>query len=210
MALLQAFRPHLACKLGRRWLCLNCFGVECGCVEAFRRARREGAAPVAIAPRALLTAVVRYGPIAGLTAAAQTRLSALWAGAGCHARVLTMALPTDQPPVPLFSTAIGQALARGHQRSLGVLGSGPGEALSHPEALSRLAEAADAEDRRLLKRRRCGLGSGDSQPSSQGALDALAACSSGAVATAVTASPPRPAAQGNSGGGSSSGPSGPC
>ena len=207
------FRPvrlHLACKLGRRWLCLNCFGVEVGGVEAFRRARCEGVAPVAEAPRALLTAVVRYGPSAGLTGASQVRLSALWAVAGCHAAVFTLALPPERPQVPLLSTVIGQALSRGHQGSLGCLKRGPGESLSHPEGPSRLVAAAGADNRRLLKRRRSGLGSEGSQPCSQGALDALVACRSVAVASAVTAWPPRPAAQGGSGGGSSSGPSGHC
>ena len=96
-------RLHLAGKLGRRWLCLNCFGIEVGGVEAFRRARCEGVAPVAEAPRALLTAVVRYGPSAGLTGASEVRLSALRAVAGCHAAVFTLALPPERPQVPLLS-----------------------------------------------------------------------------------------------------------
>ena len=67
---LMPARLHLAVRLGRRWLCLNCFCMESGGVEAFRRARCEGAALVAVAPRALLTAVVRYGPGAAMSGAA--------------------------------------------------------------------------------------------------------------------------------------------
>ena len=209
-ALLRPVRLHLACKLGRRWVCLNCFGVGAGGVEAFRRARCEGTAPVAEAPKALPTAVVRYGPSAGLTGASHARLAALWAAAGCHAAAFTLALALERPQVPLLSTVIGQALSRGHQGSVGCLKRGPGEASGHPEAPSRLAAAAGADDRRLLKRRKSGQGSEGSQPCSQGALDALTACSSVAVALAVTAWPPRPAARGGTGGGSNRGPSGPC
>ena len=73
--------------------------------------------------------------------------------------MLTKALPPERPQVPLLSTIIGQALTRGHQGSLGNLKWGPGGALSHPQAFSRLVAAAGAEDRRLLKRHRSGLGS---------------------------------------------------
>ena len=68
--LLRPARLHLACRLGRRWLCLNSFCMESGGVEAFRRARCDGAAQIAEAPKAVLTAAVRYGPGAGLAGAA--------------------------------------------------------------------------------------------------------------------------------------------
>ena len=38
---LMPARLHLAVRLGRRWMCLNCFCTESGGVEAFRRARCE-------------------------------------------------------------------------------------------------------------------------------------------------------------------------
>ena len=111
-ALFRPVRLHLACKLGRRWLCLNCFGVEEGGVAAFRRARCAGIAPIAEAHRALLNAVVRYGPSAGLTGASQVRLSALWAAAGSQASVFTLALPPERPLEPLLSSVMGRALLR--------------------------------------------------------------------------------------------------
>ena len=114
------------------------------------------------------------------------------------------------PLGPLLSSVIGRALLRGHAGLVSNPLRGPGEAGSHPVAPSRLMLAAGAEDRRLLKRRRSGEGSLDSQPCSQGALDALAACRGVEVASAVTAWPLRFAAQGSSGGGCSSGPSGHC
>ena len=278
-------------------MCLNCFGVEEGGVAAFRRARCAGIAPIAEAHRALFNAVVRYGPSAGLTGAAQVRLSALWAAAVCQASVFTLARPPERPaeplrmsvigrallcgqggavrnpqrgpgeagshplglsllgtamgdevegtpkrrrscvsfeasqpdsqcfsgvlaacreegpavsPGPLLSSAVGRALLRGHAGSVSKPFEGPKEAGSHPVAPSRLMLAAGAEDRRLLKRRRSGEGSLDSQPCSQGALDALAACRGVEVASAVTAWPLRFAAQGGAGGGCSSGPSGHC
>ena len=43
--LLAPWRPHLACKLGRKWLCLDCFAVEESGVAVFRRARCGGACP---------------------------------------------------------------------------------------------------------------------------------------------------------------------
>ena len=296
-ALFRPVRLHLACKLGRRWLCLNCFGVEEGGVAAFRRARCAGIAPIAEAHRSLFNAVVRYGPRAGLTGAAQVRLSALWAAAGCQASVFTLARPPERPaeplrmsvigrallcgqggavrnpkrgpgeagnhplglsllgtamgdevegtpkrrrscvsfeasqpdsqcfsgvlaacreegpavsPGPLLSSAVGRALLRGHAGLLSFQVEGPGGAACHPEAPSRLVAAAGAEDRRLLKRRRSGIGPVGSQSCSQGALDALAACSGVEVASAIAAWPLRSAAQGGAGGGSSSGPSGHC
>ena len=295
-ALFRPVRLHLACKLGRRWLCLNCCGVEEGGVAAFRRARCAGIAPIAEAHRALFNAVVRYGPSAGLTGAAQVRPSALWAAAGCQASVFTLALPPERPveplrtsvigrallcglggsvrnpkrgpgeagshplglsrlgtamgdevagtlkrrrscvsseasqpdsqcglgvlaacrevgpgpPGPLLSSAVGRALLRGHAGLLSSQEEGPGGAACHSEAPSRLVSAAGAEGRRLLKRRRSGNGPVGSQSCSQGALDALAACSGVEVASAIAAWPQRSAAQGGAGGGSSSGPSGHC
>ncbi len=49
-------------------------------------------------------------------------------------------------------------------------------AVSHPEAPSRLGLAVGDEETGLLKRHRSGAGSEDSQPCSQGALEALAGC----------------------------------
>ena len=296
-ALLRPMRLHLACRLGRRWLCLNCFRVEDGGVAAFRRARCAGSAPIADAHRALFNAVVRYGPRAGLTGAAQVRLSELWAAAGCQVSVFTSIQPPERPAEPLRLSVIGRALLCGQvgavrnpkrgpgeadshpsglpslgtaEREFGVDGvkrrrscfsleaprpdgqglfgelavdregspgvlqgslrssvvglallrgqvdhlscreDGPGEADGHPEALSRLAAAAGAEGRRLLKRRRSGNGPGGEQACSQGAMDALVACSDVGVAAAVAAWPQRFAAQGGASGGSSSGPSGHC
>ena len=64
-------RLHLAVKLGRRWLCLNCFCMEAGGVEAFRRARCVGEAQVAEAPRSFLTdlslAVSKVSPFLAFT-----------------------------------------------------------------------------------------------------------------------------------------------
>ena len=223
-------------------MCLNCFGVEEGGVAAFRRARCAGIAPIAEAHRTLFNAVVRYGPSAGLSGAAQVRLSALWAAAGCQASGFTLALPPEQPveplgtsvigrallcglggsvrnpkrgpgeagslpwgfsgvfaacreegravsPGPLLSSAVGRALLRGHAGLLSFQVEGPGGAACHPEAPSRLVAAAGAEDRRLLKRRRSGIGPVGSQPCSQGAMDALAACSGVEVASAIAVWP---------------------
>ena len=60
--LLTPVRFHLACKLGRQWVCLNCFAVECGGVATFRRARCAGRTATGQAGMRLLNAVVRYGP----------------------------------------------------------------------------------------------------------------------------------------------------
>ena len=59
---LAPVRLHWACKLGRNWVCLNCFAVEHGGVATFRRARCAGRTAAGEAGRALLNAVVRYGP----------------------------------------------------------------------------------------------------------------------------------------------------
>ena len=72
--LLEPVRLHLACKLGRKWVCLNCFAVECGGVATFRRARCAGRTGTAEASRAMLNAVVRYGPSAGLLGAGKSRM----------------------------------------------------------------------------------------------------------------------------------------
>ena len=181
-----------------------------GGVEAFRRARCEGAAEVAEAPRAFLTAVVRYGPGAGLAGAAQARLCCLWAGAGAPATVLTNAVQQKRPHVPVLSTAIGRALARGHRGGEGAEGGGSGGASSHPDAPGPLAAADGAEDRRLLKRRRTLAETGDAQSSSMGAAEALGVCRRGVVASAVASWPPLSRSLGHSGEGGSRGPSGHC
>ena len=168
-------------------MCLNCFGVEEGGVAAFRRARCAGIAPIAEAHRALLNAVVRYGPSAGLTGVSQVRLTALWAAAGSQASVFTLALPPERPLEPLLSSVIGRALLRGHGGLVRNPKRGPGEAVSHPVALSRLGLAFGAEETGLLKRRRSCVGSENSQPCSQVALDVLAACRG-----VEPAGPPRP------------------
>ena len=85
---LRPLRLHLACKLGRRWVCLNCFQLESGGVAAFRRARCEGATPIAEVPKALCALIVRYGAGAGLAGAAGARADALWAESGVPAAVL--------------------------------------------------------------------------------------------------------------------------
>jgi hypothetical protein len=201
--LLRPARLHLACRLGRRWLCLNCFCMESGGVEAFRRARCEGAAQIAEAPKAFLTAAVRYGPGAGLAGAAQARLAALWAGAGVPATVLTRAVQPKRPLVPLQATAIGRALARGHRSGEGAEPGGPEGAPRQPDSPGPLAAADGAEVRRLLKRRRTGTEAGDSQSSSMGAAEALGVCRRGAVASAVASWPPWSRSSGHSGEGCS-------
>ena len=98
-----------------------------------RRSGRES-------PRAFLTAVVRCGPGAGLAGAAQARLCCLLAGAGEPATVLTNAVQQKRPHVPVLSTAIGRALARGHRDGSGAEGGGSGglRATLTPQARWRL------------------------------------------------------------------------
>ena len=147
-------RLHLACKLGRRWLCLNCFAVEEGGVAAFRRARCVGRAPTADAGRALFNAVVRYGPRAGLLGAAQTRLSELWAAAGCQVSVFTSAQPPERLTEPMRLSVIGRALLGGQMGVVENPKRTPGEVGSHPFGPSQLGlcGAKAAEDG--TKRRR--------------------------------------------------------
>jgi hypothetical protein len=109
-ALLAPWRLHMACKLGRKWLCLNCFAVEESGVAAFRRARCEGRVPTEVAGRALLNAVVRYGPRAGLLGAAQTRLAELLGAAGCLVSAFAAVRPPEPLTEPLGLSVIGRAL----------------------------------------------------------------------------------------------------
>ena len=270
-----------------------------------------GRAPTADAHRAFLNAIVRYGPRAGLMGAAQTRLSELWAAAGCQLSVFASAQPPERPTEPLRLSVIGRALLGGQGGVVGRPAKRPGEAGSHPfgpsllgldegegveegtmrrrvcisrevprpagqgpfevcaaasvgslvaaqglmrssalgrallraqgdrtsaiehgpgveaghpgafsrvtaavsdvsEQRSLLGEAAGAEDRLVLKRRRLVGNPGLEQPCSQGALDALAACRRVEVASAVAAWPSGSRDQVGRGGSSSSGPSGPC
>ena len=204
---LRPFRLHLACRLGRRWLCLNCFQMESGGVEAFRRARCEGAAPIADVPKAVLATIVRYGPGAGLAGAARARVDALWADSGVPAAVLHGPV---QPaaPVRMQETAIGKALARGHRHGKDTELAGPEGRPVQPDSPGPLAAAAGAEDRRVLKRRRTGLAAGDALASSSGAAEALVVCRVGLVSSAVAAWPPWSGLSGTFGGGGSRGPVG--
>ena len=166
-ALLRPMRLHLACKLGRRWLCLNCFGVEVGGVAAFRRARCAGSAPIADAHRALLNAVVRYGPRAGLTGAAQARLSVLWAAAGCQVSVFAPAQPPERPAESLRLSVIGRALMCGQEGAVRNPKRGPGEAISHPVGLPFLGITEGDFPRDGVKRRRSALSLEAPWPSGQ-------------------------------------------
>ena len=162
--LLRPARIHLACRLGRRWMCLNCFHLESGGVEAFRRARCGGAAPIPDVPDAVLKAVVRYGAGAGLAGPLQARAAALWANSGVPAAVLLCAV---QPATPVLmrETAIGQALARGHRQGGDPVLEGPeGRPLRH-DSPGPLAAAAGAAGRCALKRRRTGPVLGDAHAS---------------------------------------------
>ena len=192
---LRPFRLHLACKLGRRWLCLNCFQMESGGVAAFRRARCEGAAPIADLPKALCALIVRYGAGAGLAGAAGARADALWAESGVPAAVLHCPV---QPAAPLRiqETAIGKALARGHR-------PGGGTESAPPDSPGPLAAAADAADRRVLKRRKTGVAAGDDLATSSGAAEARRVCRIGLVSSAVAAWPPWSGVSGPFGGGGS-------
>ena len=109
--LLAPVRLHLTCKLGRKWVCLNCFAVEHGGVATFRRARCAGRSAVRDAGRGLLNAVVRYGPTAGLLGAGQARLAVLWAAAGCQLSLLRPAATQRPEAASLRLSAIGRALA---------------------------------------------------------------------------------------------------
>ena len=173
-ALLRPVRLHLACKLGRRWLCLNCFGVEEGGVAAFRRARCAGSAPIAEAHRALFNAVVRYGPSAGLTGAAQVRLSALWAAAGCQVSVFTSAPPPERPAEPLRLSVIGRALLCGQEGAVRNPKRGPGEAGSHPLGLPSLGAAEGVFVEGGVKRRRSCVSLKAPRSDGQGVLGELA------------------------------------
>jgi hypothetical protein len=111
--LLAPWRPHLACKLGRKWLCLDCFAVEESGVAVFRRARCGGRVPAADASRAMLNAVVRYGPRAGLLGAGQARIAELWGVAGRPVSTFDSAGQPEHLKEPLGLSVIGRALLGG-------------------------------------------------------------------------------------------------
>ena len=144
-------------------------------MAAFRRARCAGRAPVAEAHRVLLNAVVRYGPKAGLMGAAQTRLSELWAAAGCQVSVFASARPPERPAEALRLSVIGRALlgepggdVRNPQRR-------PREVGNHPVGPPFVGLSGENNNEDSIKRRRVGGSSEDPRPSGQGPVDAGAA-----------------------------------
>ena len=169
-ALLAPVRLHLACKLGRKWVCLNCFAVEDGGVATFRRARCAGRASIGDAGRALLNAVVRYGPRAGLMGAAQGRLAELWAAAGCQLSVLTPAVLPEPGVKILRLSAIGLALAGAQLTPRGAEARRAREAPS-PVLGAGLGFVEDSlGDEACVKRRRHGSDPGAAGSSSQAML----------------------------------------
>jgi hypothetical protein len=154
--LLAPARLHLACKLGRKWVCLNCFAVEHGGVATFRRARCAGRTAVGEAGRALLNAVVRYGPVAGLLGAGQARLAELWAAAGCQLSLLRPAASQGPAAAVLRLSAIGRALAGANLAPGGGSARRPREAPSQPLRAEPGGEAGCMEEEACVKRRRYG------------------------------------------------------
>ena len=72
-------RFHLAAKLGRHWLCLNCFARPQVGVEAFRRARCNGPSPAGELPAAQLHTMRLWGHWAALQGAPRARVGELLA-----------------------------------------------------------------------------------------------------------------------------------
>jgi hypothetical protein len=171
-------RLHLACKLGRKWVCLNCFAVEHGGVAAFKRARCAGRTAAGVASRTLLNAVVRYGPAAGLIGAGQARLAELWATTGCQLSLLRPAASQGPGTAVVRLSAIGRALMGTMTARDGEAARRPREAASQPLSMGVRGEALGMEQDACAKRRRCGSESATDGPG-LGGLPLLSACSSG-------------------------------
>ena len=169
-ALLAPVRLHMACKLGRRWVCLNCFAVEDGGVSAFRRARCAGRASTEDAGRAMLNAVVRYGPRAGLMGAAQGRLAELWAAAGCRLSVFAPAPAPEPEAKALRLSAIGLALMGAQQSPGGLAVRRTREDFSNPLEVGLGGKAGTLDEEACVKRRRQEGNPGATAPYSQGLL----------------------------------------
>ena len=116
-------RFHLAAKLGRHWLCLNCFARPQVGVEAFRRARCNGPSPAGELPAAQLHTMRLWGHWAALQGAARARVGELLA----HFEPGTVVVARGGgalPAVQWASTTIGRALLGAAQGSGGA-GHGP-------------------------------------------------------------------------------------
>ena len=149
-------RLHSTCKLGRKWVCLNCFAVEHGGVAAFKRARCAGRAAAGEASRTLLNAVVRYGPAAGLSGAGQARLAELWATSGCQLSLLRPAASQEPGSAVVRLSAIGRALSGTMPAQGGEAARRPRVAASQPLSISAGGEERGMEEVAGAKRRRCG------------------------------------------------------
>ena len=127
-----------------------------GGVATFRRARCAGRTAAGEAGRALLNAVVRYGPAAGLLGAGQARLAGLWAAAGCQLSLLRPAASQGPAAAVVRLSAIGRALVGTSLAHGGESARRPREAASQPLSMVAGGEARGMEEDACVKRRRCG------------------------------------------------------
>ncbi len=116
--------------------------------------------------------------------AAQTKLSELWAAAGCQLSVFASAQPPERPTEHLRLSVIGRALLGGQGGVVGRPAKRPGEAGNHPFGPSLLGlDEGEGVEEGTMRRRVC-ISREVPRPAGQGPFEVCAAASMGSFVAA--------------------------